>query len=309
MQLISIIVPAYNESNGVVVAYHAITKVAKEQLAEYRYELIFVDDGSADDTFIHIESLCKTDQNVKGIKLLNNSGAHTAIRSGLENSSGDMAVFLACDLQDPPEIIPALIKKLYAPFDIVLAVRSKRDDQLKDKIFSRIFFQFMNKFISDKLPREGSSMYLMTNRVVTALRKLDEIHLTLESIFVLMNFKHTQVVYERNAREIGVSKWTFSKKIKIFIDFFIAYSNTPIKFVSVMGILFSLLGFGYAFFIILRTLLVHDLASGWPALICILLIGFGVTNISLGIIAEYVARILDESRKRPKFIVEKKVNF
>jgi polyisoprenyl-phosphate glycosyltransferase len=308
MQMISVIVPAFNESIGVAAAHKAISRMLYERLPEMSYEIIFVDDGSSDDTFAQIEVLCVQDQHVKCVKLLNNSGAHTAIRAGLEHSSGDMAVFLACDLQDPPDIIPELVDQLKPPYDIVLAIRKKRDDGLKDKLLSRLFFKVMQKFVSDKLPGEGSSMYLMSSRVVSVLRKMDERNLTLESIFVLMNFKHTVVEYERNARELGQSKWTLAKKIKIFIDFFIAYSYTPIKFVSIMGILFSIIGFIYTFFIILRTIFVGDLASGWPALISILLIGFGITNISLGIIAEYIWRILDEARKRPKYIIEKKVN-
>lgn len=307
--MISIIVPAYNESTGVINAYEAISRMLNERLKEMNYEIIFVDDGSSDDTFIQISKLCERDKQVKCIKLLNNSGAHTAIRAGLEQSEGDMAVFMACDLQDPPEIIPTLISHLNPPYDIVLAVRKKREDGMKEKLLSRVFFRIMQKFVSDKLPGEGSSMYLMSKRVIEVLRKLEERNLTLESIFVLMNFKHISVEYERVAREIGESKWTLAKKIKIFIDFFVAYSYTPIKFVSIMGILFSIIGFFYLIFIISRYILIGDLAAGWPALITILLIGFGVTNISLGIIAEYIWRILDEARKRPKYIIEKKINF
>ena len=110
MQLISVVIPAYNESVGVHSAYEAVKFIFNNKLSAYNYEIIFVDDGSADDTFYQIEQICNTDKNVKGIKFLNNAGAHTAIRAGLENSSGDMAVFMACDLQDPPDVFPELVE-------------------------------------------------------------------------------------------------------------------------------------------------------------------------------------------------------
>ncbi len=307
-QLISIIVPAYNEGLGVAKAHEAIVEAISRDLPAFRYEIIFVDDGSTDDTFQCINEICLRDQNVKAIKFLNNCGAHTAIRAGLENCTGDMAVFIACDLQDPPSVISALVKELVHPFDIVLAVRNNRKDSLKDRLFSKLFFSVMRRFVSDKLPSEGSSMYLMSKKVVDALRLLQEKNITLESIFVVLNFSHTKVFYERQARVEGKSRWTFSKKIKILIDFFVAYSYSPIRFVTVIGILISTIGLAWGAFIIGRTLLIGDLAPGWPALISVILIGFGVTNFSLGIIAEYLWRTLDESRNRPRFIIEKRIN-
>jgi glycosyltransferase involved in cell wall biosynthesis len=308
MQVISVIVPAYNESHEVFKAYEAIVSVFDKDLPEYGYEILFVDDGSADDTFDCMEEVCRKDQRAKALKFLNNCGAHTAIRAGLENSTGDMAVFLACDLQDPPEIIPTMVKELKKPFDIVLAVRSTRDDSLKDRSMSRLFFSLMRRFVSDKLPSEGSSMYLVSSKVVGGLRLLQEKNLTLESMFILLNFKHTKVFYERRARESGKSKWTFSKKVKMVVDFFVAYSYSPIRFVTFIGLFISLLGILWGSYIVVRTIFIGDMAPGWPALISIILIGFGVTNFSLGIIAEYLWRTLDETRKRPRFIIEKKIN-
>jgi glycosyltransferase involved in cell wall biosynthesis len=309
MQLISVIVPAFNEGEGIIKAYDAISEVFNKELTAYRYEIIFIDDGSSDDTFNFIESLCEKDTGVKGLKFLNNCGAHTAIRAGLENSSGDIAVFLACDLQDPPDIIPTLLKELKHPYELVLAIRNTREDGIRNKLFSRLFFFIMKHFVSDKLPREGSSMYLMTNKVVSALRLLQEKNLTLESMFVLLNFKHTRVYYDRVARENGVSRWTLAKKFKILVDFFVAYSYSPIRFVTLIGIFLSLIGVISTAYIVIRTIFIGDMAPGWPALVSVILIGFGVTNFSLGIIAEYLWRTLDETRKRPAYIVERKVNF
>jgi glycosyltransferase involved in cell wall biosynthesis len=309
MSVISIIVPAFNESSGVRKAYSSIMAVFDDKMPSIEPELIFVDDGSSDDTFSEIALICKSDKRVKAVKFLNNYGAHTAIRAGLEHSTGEAAVFLACDLQDPPDIIPEMLEKLVHPYDIVLAVREGRDDQLKDRLFSRIFFKVMRKFVSGNIPGNGSSMYLMSDKVTATLRQFQEKNLTLESIFVLMNFKHTTVNYKRLARKVGSSKWTLAKKIRIFIDFFVAYSYAPIRFVSIMGIVFLLLGSLWILYIFSRQLIYGDLSPGWPTLISVLLMGFGVTNISLGIIAEYLWRTLDETRNRPKYIVETLLNF
>lgn len=309
MKTLSVVIPAYNESVGVHNAYDAVVAVFQQKLSNYHYEIIFVDDGSADDTFVQVQKICANDKNVKGIKLLNNCGAHTAIRAGLENCMGDMAVFMACDLQDPPDIFPELVAALVAPYDIILAVRKTREDSFKNKISSRLFFSLMRKYVSNKLPVEGSSMYLMSSKVVKSLKQFKERNLTLEAMFVLMHYKHTTVTYERKAREQGSSGWTLSKKIKILVDFFVAYSYSPIRFVTLTGIVFFLLGFLWTIYVVLRTIFVADLSPGWPALISVLMIGFGITNISLGIIAEYLWRVLDESRRRPVYIIDIKENF
>jgi dolichol-phosphate mannosyltransferase len=286
-----------------------VVEVFHQKLSNYNYEVIFVDDGSADDTFIQVQKICSNDKNVKGIKLLNNCGAHTAIRAGLENCMGDLAVFMACDLQDPPEIFPKLVEALVEPYDIILAVRKTREDSAKNKISSRLFFSVMRRFVSNKLPIEGSSMYLMSNKVVKSLKQFKERNLTLEAMFVLMHYKHTTVTYVRKAREQGRSGWTLTKKIKILVDFFVAYSYFPIRFVTLTGISIFLLGFLWTMYVVLRTIFIGDLSPGWPALISILLIGFGITNISLGIIADYLWRVLDESRRRPIYIIDIKENF
>ncbi len=309
MQLISVVVPAYNEGVSVHKAYDAVAAVFKERLSNYDYELIFVDDGSADDTFIQIQKICSADKRVKGIKLLNNCGAHTAIRAGLENSTGDLAVFMACDLQDPPDILPDLVDALVEPYDIILAVRKTRKDSLINRIFSKFFFSLMRRYVSSKLPVEGSSMYLMSKKVIKSLKQFKERNLTLEAMFVLMHYKHATVTYERKAREQGNSRWTFAKKIKILIDFFVAYSYSPIRFVTLTGVVIFVLGFLWSMYVIFRTILVGDLSTGWPALISVLVMGFGITNISLGIIAEYLWRVLDETRRRPIYIIDFKVNF
>ena len=305
---LTVVIPVLNEGAEVKTARDAVAKALKEARPGLDYEIIFVDDGSTDDSFAHLAALARGDERVKVLKLMSNCGAHAAIRAGLEHASGDMAVFLACDLQDPPEVIGQMIDKLVDPYQVVLAVRRSRSDSWLDRAFSRAFFAIMRGFVSEQIPREGASMYLLGSRALEAIKRFEEKNLTLESLFVLMGFQRTTVSYQRNARSQGQSKWTWQKKVKIFVDFFVAYSFAPIRFVSILGIVFCAFGAAWTSYLFALYFAGRPLSPGWPALISIILIGFGVTNLSLGIIAEYLWRVLDETRKRPRYLVETKVN-
>ena len=272
------------------------------------YELIFVDDGSTDDSFHQLEDLARTDTNVKAIKFSTNCGSHMAIRAGLSYATGQNACFIACDMQEPPEMIFKMQEALTDKHNIVWAVRNSRKDRRMSVISAKFFYWLARTIVTKNIPPTGASMFMISKKVLLEINNYGERNLTLEGLFATMGFPSNYIYYDRKERFSGKSKWSLSKKIKLFIDFFVAYSNVPIRFVSLMGIVFAILGFIWTIYIILRHLIINDLAPGWPFLISILLIGFGITNISLGIIAEYLWRTLDEARKRPKFIIEKSIN-
>ncbi|EMN01247.1 glycosyltransferase, group 2 family protein [Leptospira noguchii str. 1993005606] len=303
---ISIVVPVYNEGPIVHNSYDIIMKELIQH-AE-KFEIIFVDDGSVDDTFAHLEILALKDNRIKLIKLSSNCGSHMAIRAGLSYAVGRCACFIACDMQEPPYLIYKMKAELSENYNIVWAVRNSRKDSVMTIIFAKLFYWMARKVVTHNIPPSGASMFMISDKVLTALNQYEERNLTLEGLFATMGFKSAYIYYERKKRIMGNSKWTLSKKLKLFIDFFIAYSNIPIRFVSLMGIFFSIIGFFWSSYIIFRAIISRDLALGWPALISILLVGFGVTNISLGVIAEYLWRTLDEARKRPKYIIEKLIN-
>jgi dolichol-phosphate mannosyltransferase len=303
---ISIVIPFYNEGESVHKAYLHI----KEELSKHKesYEIIFVDDGSIDDSFTHLEKIAQNDKNIRAIKLSSNCGSHMAIRAGLSLAKGHCACFIACDLQEPPHLIYTMKSELSDMYNIVWAVRNTRKDSFSTVLLAKLFYWLARKFVTNNIPPSGASMFMVSHNVLKALNKYEERNLTLEGLFATMGFKSTYVFYDRMERISGKSKWTFLKKIKLLIDFFVAYSSTPIRFVSIMGIALSTIGFIWTFYIIIREVIYRDLTPGWPALISVLLIGFGITNISLGIIAEYLWRTLDEARKRPKYIIEKSIN-
>ena len=303
---ISIVIPVYNEGRAV---YRALELIIDE-LSKHNetYEIIFVDDGSDDESFDYLEQIALSNEKVKAIKLTSNCGSHMAIRAGFSYAKGNCACFIACDMQEPPQLIYTMKSELSEKYNIVWAVRNSRKDSSSTVLFAKFFYWLARKIVTNNIQPSGASMFMVSHKVLKALNKYEERNLTLEGLFATMGFKSTYIYYDRKERLSGRSKWTLSKKLKLFIDFFVAYSNTPIRFVSVMGIAFAVMGFIWTLYIILRELIFNDLANGWPALISVLLIGFGITNISLGIIAEYLWRTLDEARKRPKYIIEKKIN-
>jgi dolichol-phosphate mannosyltransferase len=305
---LSIIVPAYNEGNNVKVACEEIEAVLRNTLQEIDYEIIFVDDGSLDDTFVYLSDLNKSNPNVRVIKLLSNTGAHMAIRAGLEHAEGDMACFLACDLQDPPKIIPDMLDALKDPVQIVWATRSIRKDPWTSRLFARIFYGLARAMVSKDLPPSGASMFLLGSDALRAVHKFKERNLTLEGLFSTMGFKQSYITYDRKSRASGASKWTVAKRLKLFADFFVGYSYFPVRLMSYLGIILASIGFLYATFLILRYFIYNLQVAGWTSLMVVLLIIGGVQMVMIGVIGEYVWRTLDEVRARPRYVIKTILN-
>ena len=302
---LSVVVPVYNESGGVRTACEAVVNVLNSQLPQVEYELIFVDDGSQDDSFTHMSELSTQCPSVRVIKFAANCGSHMAIRAGLEHATGDVACFLACDLQEPPELIPTMLALLINPVQIVWAVRSSRQDSLCSRLLAKTFYNLARLIVSKNIPPSGASMFMLGGGALTALRHYQERNLTLEGLFATMGFKQAFVQYERKARQDGKSKWTLGKRLKLFADFFVGYSYAPIRFMSYLGIAIATLGFIYALILILRRVLLSNPIEGWTSLVVVVLVMGGIQMIMMGIIGEYIWRTLDETRARPRYIIEK----
>ena len=306
--MISVVVPVFNEGEGVRIAYHAIRAVLQTELPDLDYEIVFVDDGSRDDSYAYIEALCAEDKNVCGIKFAINCGSHSAIRAGFEYARGDVGCFLACDLQDPPQIIPKMLAKLDGEVQIVAAARNRRQDPWLSRLLSTAFNSLSRVIVSRDIPPGGASMFLLGPKALKAVRKYGERNLTLEGLFATMGFAQATVDYNRQIRRHGVSKWTLSKRLKLFADFFVAYSYTPIRLMSYLGICVAFLGFLYSAFLIFNRLFFSTPIVGWTALMVVILILGGVQMLMLGVIGEYLWRALDEARGRPRYIIEEFLN-
>jgi len=301
---ISIIIPFLNEADNVENLVATLNNFFDNKA--YEVEVVLVDDGSTDGS---VEKLARQQYGkyqIRLIKLSKNFGAHAAVRAGVQNASGDYITFLPADLQDPLDLIDRsyeIIKN--NGIDIVYAFRKTTNNSFLEKKFSEFYAFLMKKFVNANFPGKGFDIVFFNKKVKDNLDRNIEQNSSIQLQILSLGYNTEHIYYDKQERKRGKSKWTTAKKIKLLIDSFVAFSYAPIRLVSMVGILFFIGGSLWSVYIVLRKLIFDDLAAGWPMLMSILLIGFGITNISLGIIAEYLWRTLDASRKRPVFIIDK----
>jgi len=300
---ISVIIPFLNEEENMVDLCNTLDKYAVDK--PFSIEAIFVDDGSTDRS---VEILCQylfKSLHAKVICLSKNYGSHAAIRAGISRSSGEYCMFFSADLQEPVELIGLLYEKITQGYDMVGVQKGKVKVSLFERIPSIITYKLTKKFAVANFPEGGINNVLFNHKVREQLNNNIELNSSIFLQILTMGYKFTTITCDYIERKKGKSKWTFGKKIKMFIDSFVAFSFAPIRFISMLGIFMAILGFAFALMIvILRIFDLYPISIGWPTLISILMIGFGVTNISLGIIAEYLWRTLDAARGRPLFIID-----
>ncbi|HTD95196.1 MAG TPA: glycosyltransferase family 2 protein [Chitinophagaceae bacterium] len=299
---ITIIVPFLNEEDNIERLGSELLKFT-EARPDLVFEIILINDGSTDSSVNTIRAT-KFPLQTKLISFSQNFGSHAALRAGIMHSKGGFITFLYADLQDPIENITTMYAKEIEGNDIVWANRSGTQNSFFERQFSKFYSRLMKKYVNKRYPAKGFDVVLFNRKVADAVNKNVEGNSSVFLQILNLGFKQDFVEYQKAARKAGKSKWTVSKKIKLLIDSFVAFSFAPIRLVSFIGILFFIAGVIWTGYIVFRKLVFDDLASGWPALISILTIGFGITNISLGIIAEYLWRTLDASRKRPVFIID-----
>lgn len=286
-----------------------------EKLSEYclintscSYEVIFIDDGSTDNSNDVLLNSKLIGCSFKLVKLSRNYGAHAAIRAGIVQAKGDYITFVYADLQDPLDLINQLYSICEKGIAIAWAARKNPPNGFFDNFFSKNYAKLMKIFVNKDYPSKGFDVVMFNQKVQMELNKNIESNSSVFLQILNLGFKQEFISYDKSQRQVGTSKWTLSKKIKLLIDSFIAFSYMPIRFVSIIGVLMFFVGITMTIYIVSRKLIFNDLVSGWTALSSILLLGFGITNISLGIIAEYLWRTFDASRNRPVFIVEDIIN-
>ncbi|CAM4102568.1 glycosyltransferase [Gillisia limnaea] len=304
MEKISIIIPIFNEEENID---HLVYEVGSFFQKETRFttEIIFVNDGSTDDSLSRLKKAHHHSYTYKIISFSRNFGSHAALRAGIQKAQGDYITFIYADLQDPLTLVIQLYNEMKnKAVDITWAFRNSTAATKWEKFFSSAYASLMRKYAVSNFPKKGFDVVMFSTKIKACLDQNVESNSSIFIQILNLGFKQANIIYDKNERLLGTSKWTISKKIKLFIDSFVAFSFAPIRLVSVIGIIFFLLGILWTGYIIIRTIIFNDLAMGWPALLSILMIGFGITNISLGIIAEYLWRTLDASRKRPVFVID-----
>lgn len=301
--MISILIPFLNESENIKPLAAALESISLAD-PSIIYEVLFIDDGSTDDSIQKLLNSNIQNCQCKVIKLSRNYGSHAALRAGLLHATGEFTTFMYADLQDPPELIGRLYQECKQGNNIVWAVRSNSKVSFGDKIFSEMYARLMRKFAVNNFPVKGFDVVMFDRKVQASLNASVEANSSIFLQILTSGFKQGFFEYEKGERKHGKSKWTLSKKIKLFIDSFVAFSYAPIRLVTIVGFVLFLVGLLFSGYLVFRKLYNDDLEQGWAMLISILMIGFGVTNISLGIIAEYLWRTLDTARKRPVFIID-----
>lgn len=299
---ISIIIPFLNEEENI----HFLTQSLSNFFSEtkpYTAEIIFVDDGSSDASLNLLRQTAHKHYTCKIISLSRNFGSHAALRAGITKASGDYVGFMYADLQDPLYLIDKLFEECEKGNNICWATRQSTASGFFERTFSKTYAYLMRKFAISTYPENGFDIVMFNKKVQECLNLNIENNSSVFLQVLTLGFQQTTIFYPKKIREKGKSKWTVSKKIKLLVDSFVAFSFAPIRFVTVTGIVLFALGILWTIYIVFRKFIYNDLESGWPALVSILTIGFGITNISLGIIAEYLWRTLDSSRKRPVFII------
>lgn len=300
---VSIIIPFFNEEEGIPFLIESLSKYTNLP-KDFAVEVIFVNDGSTDSSLKVLKQASPYPFKSKIISLSKNYGSHAALRAGILHASGDYIVFMYADLQDPLELIDKLYLKCNEGCQIAWAVRKNTHNSAFEQAFSMFYAGMMKKYAVPNYPKKGFDIVMFSKKIQDSLNANIEANSSIFLQILQLGFKQETIEYDKQARKKGKSKWTLKKKIKLFVDSFVAFSYTPIRLVTITGFLFFIIGLCWTGYVIYRKLFVGDVASGWPALVSILFFGFGVTNISLGIIAEYLWRTLDASRKRPVFIVD-----
>lgn len=300
---ISIVIPVYYNEDNLRPLYDDI----KEKIIgtiDYEYEIVLVNDGSQDNSYSVMKELAGKDSNIKIISLSRNFGSHAAILCGLSRCTGDCAIVKAADLQEPTELVLQMVDSWKKGNNVVLAVREGRDESKQQTLFANLYYWMVRKTALPSMPKGGFDVYLLDRKVINVLMALDEKNSALTGQILWSGFKTDKVYYTRLAREIGTSRWTLRKKIRLVSDTLFSFSTLPIKAVSLIGTLSFFGSLIWAVLVLIFKLLGMIEVSGWTTLFIFNLFSFGVIMLTLGILGEYLWRTFDASRNRPPYIIE-----
>ncbi|OPZ14844.1 MAG: hypothetical protein BWZ10_01834 [candidate division BRC1 bacterium ADurb.BinA364] len=301
---LSIVIPAFNEEDSLPALFDRLNALLP-RLEGVACDVLFVDDRSTDATPAMLRQYCASLPGRRWIRLARNSGSHVAVLAGLERSSGECAVFLAADLQDPPELIARMVEAWRGGARVVWAAREKREGiPWIDRAFAAGFWSLFNRIARVSLPPQGSDFCLLDRQAIRALSQSVSEHPFIIGDIARLGFRQATVLYTKEARRFGRSKWNLGRKLKAFADAVVSFSYLPLRLMSYLGLGLSALGFLYAILVALRAWLVDIPAQGWSSLMIVVLVIGGVQMTMLGVLGEYLWRTLEAAKKRPLYFVE-----
>lgn len=301
--VLSVIVTVYMSEESLRDSFPRIVGL-QEQLSDFELEFIFVVDGSPDGSLALLRQFKETHDDIKIISFTRNFGAVSAFLAGLAKARGDCVTVLPSDLQDPPEIVVEMAGKWQEGFKAVYAVRRNREDSRSAKLFATFYYWLLRAIAIPDYPRAGFDVFLIDRQVADELLASQEKNSHIQNAVFMLGFKYTEVHYDREKRPRGRSSWTLRKRIKHFIDSLVSYSYVPIRFMTVLGMVVSFFSFIYGLFVIIASLFVDIEQPGWASLMVVLSFLMGTVMVMLGVLGEYLWRILDEVRARKPYVID-----
>lgn len=301
--MISIVVPAFNEAEGLE-RFHARLSAVLEELP-VRAEIVYVNDGSEDDTSGVIRRIGAQDRRVAFVDLSRNFGKEIALTAGLDHARGDAAIVIDADLQDPPELIPELLARWQDGYDVVYARRTARDgDSWLKKLTAFAFYRLMHRTADVSIPQDTGDFRLLSRRAIEAVVKLRERHRFMKGLFAWIGYRQVAVSYRREPRHAGKTKWNYWRLWNFAIEGITSFTAAPLKLASYLGLATAFAAFLYAAWIIYKTLMFGESVRGYPSLMVAVLFLGGVQLITIGILGEYIGRMFDETKNRPLYLVQ-----
>lgn len=309
MKKVSVVVPMYYEEKVVDECYSRLKKVF-EELKDYEYEFIFVNDGSKDKTYELLEKIADKDKNAKVISFSRNFGHQAAVTAGLQYVTGDAIVIIDADLQDPPESIAEMLELWEQGNDVIYAKRKSRVGESKFKLFTaKMFYKVINGLSDVEIPKDTGDFRLVDRRVVETINALPEHNKFLRGLFSWVGYKQVPYEYERQERFAGETKYPLKKMIKLASDGIISFSTKPLKILGVIGIIAIFISIAILIYSIASyAFQLNQLAPGWTSIMVTVTFLSGVQLLSIYIMSEYIARIYDESKGRPQYVIDRKIN-
>ena len=302
MSKISIVVPVYYNSDTLELLYADMKDKILGKLGDY--EIVFVDDGSGDNSWEIMNQLRMQDSNIKCVKLSRNFGEHAALLAGLSACTGDCAVTKQADLQEDSTIILEMYESWKRGNKVVLAVRKERKENPVKVFFANMYYALIRKIVNKNMPVGGCDCYLVDRKVIEVLERLDEKNSSLTLQVLWVGFKTDKIYFVRQDREVGKSRWTLSKKVKLVMDSVMSFSYFPLRFMSTIGIIFNILAVILLISVIVEKVTKGTPIAGWASLMCVVLCATGLIMLMLGILGEYIWRTLDAARTRPPYIID-----
>lgn len=305
MKTITILIPAYNEEPVLEQLYKRL-QVLADTVMGYEFEFLFINDGSKDKTLSIIQKYADNDDRVSFVNFSRNFGKEIGMIAGFDHAHGDAVVVIDADLQDPPELIPEMIRLWEDGYDDVYAQRRSREGETWLKKFtSKMYYKTLQSVTHIPIQKDTGDFRLLDRRVVEALREFRESERNTKAIFSWVGFNKKEVLYDRDPRAAGETHWNYWKLMELAVNGIISFTTAPLRISILIGIVVSVFAFIYLVFLVIRTLFFGTDLAGYPSMMVVILFLGGVQLISLGIIGEYIGRIFNETKNRPLYLVEK----